>query len=605
MPEKYIKTDFSFGAHVSVSNHEFAFENNLELFINEKKINVIKESAISYSHIIRTFLEENTDADALNIEIETEDLNLDHILALVDQLFHWKTITITDQNFYDLQIISQSFDIPLLNEALQYFEEVSIVLEEMVEKAIPEIYPKQYNSDAQTNSDSLNEREIILKNLTDKNLDIAFRRFLEMNTPNIFSHELYKACIQNPLKIELYISFLMKFNHSSHFDAFINYFQHQSNENIFFNENKKIQELIDIFLGFDQTISDKLITSEFKKLNYENHFTSFIRNDNVDGLIKQISFTHSLNGNKKLTDEVLKQKSLNLQSDFYVYPSDFEYITILNKKAITLLDYAAFFGAVKCFKFLLMNYFEITNDIFKYAICGGNFDILKICEQNNCKIDEDSLLYCMIYNHREIFKWLVETKHIHILESHYKYIFLFDNPYYFFYFLQYDINILFRDSIVSNNYYYTNFLLHFPEIDINKNLKNMQMTPLTYVVKNQNFDIIRLFLSITKNNNNFAHTSRIDINKKDGSGNNALLFACDIGNLEIVKMLLNTEGIDINIINQFSETPLHIACKKGHIEIAKLLLSMKEIKVDTMSISVSLPFIQALFILHALLKIMM
>ena len=55
--------------------------------------------------------------------------------------------------------------------------------------------------------------------------------------------------------------------------------------------------------------------------------------------------------------------------------------------------------------------------------------------------------------------------------------------------------------------------------------------------------------------------------------------ACEDGNVEEVRTLLQNEQININWQDYLGETPFYIACKKGHTEIVKLLLSDKRISI--------------------------
>lgn len=56
---------------------------------------------------------------------------------------------------------------------------------------------------------------------------------------------------------------------------------------------------------------------------------------------------------------------------------------------------------------------------------------------------------------------------------------------------------------------------------------------------------------------------------------NALYYACNRGNVEIVSLLLDKVDLEVQDYNA-SMRPIHHACKKGYIEIVKLLLD----KVD-------------------------
>ena len=52
----------------------------------------------------------------------------------------------------------------------------------------------------------------------------------------------------------------------------------------------------------------------------------------------------------------------------------------------------------------------------------------------------------------------------------------------------------------------------------------------------------------------------------------ALYIACEEGNADYVKLLLDIDGIDVNIIERWGRTPFFSACSNGHIDVVKLLL---------------------------------
>jgi hypothetical protein len=75
-------------------------------------------------------------------------------------------------------------------------------------------------------------------------------------------------------------------------------------------------------------------------------------------------------------------------------------------EAITYIEAAALYGAVKCFKFLLLNNAD-TSKCAAAALAGGSLEILHILEQN--KIDFSGLeMIALIYRNDEIFEWLTK-----------------------------------------------------------------------------------------------------------------------------------------------------------------------------------------------------
>ena len=96
---------------------------------------------------------------------------------------------------------------------------------------------------------------------------------------------------------------------------------------------------------------------------------------------------------------------------------DFEQsVYMLSYSNFTLLQTAAMFGAVKCFKYLLLNgcapksYDKV---LVLSAIQGGNIEIIHLIDEMDiCMfIDEPSFIeHSIIYHRNDILKWLIETK---------------------------------------------------------------------------------------------------------------------------------------------------------------------------------------------------
>ncbi len=95
------------------------------------------------------------------------------------------------------------------------------------------------------------------------------------------------------------------------------------------------------------------------------------------------------------------------------------------------------------------------------------------------------------------------------------------------------------------------------------------LTPLQYVMNqltgsDQNITLIEFLLE-----------QGADPNKRaDHRGNNFLHLACEIGNIELVRLIVSYPSFDrdlINSANNSNKTPLQVALDNGHTEIAELL----------------------------------
>ena len=74
----------------------------------------------------------------------------------------------------------------------------------------------------------------------------------------------------------------------------------------------------------------------------------------------------------------------NLSLTATIESSIFETNTFLMKCKPTLIEYAAFYGSVKIFKYLLLMKIEKNRYLALFAVAGGNNEIIHICEQNKC-----------------------------------------------------------------------------------------------------------------------------------------------------------------------------------------------------------------------------
>ena len=70
------------------------------------------------------------------------------------------------------------------------------------------------------------------------------------------------------------------------------------------------------------------------------------------------------------------------------------------------IECAAFYGSLKCFKFLLLNIKLNSENLAKYAIAGGNPEIIHICEQQKCNF-KDTLDIAIAFHHNDIVQWIV------------------------------------------------------------------------------------------------------------------------------------------------------------------------------------------------------
>lgn len=145
-------------------------------------------------------------------------------------------------------------------------------------------------------------------------------------------------------------------------------------------------------------IINKIIANDFhlfkqivSKADTINPIANAIRYDQVDQLQALL--------NKKRANDQSINVSIVLK-DLLFEVDDF-----LNDTP--LLNYAAFFGSIKCFKFLILNGAEIRPETFKYAICSQNAEILHIIQQKKVN-SSTNLEFAAKINANNIFDWLYD-----------------------------------------------------------------------------------------------------------------------------------------------------------------------------------------------------
>lgn len=151
---------------------------------------------------------------------------------------------------------------------------------------------------------------------------------------------------------------------------------------------------------FNNELFESNVDEETKKsLNFEemkkcrtkgqNSFliAQFIRDDDCDNFQEYLSKT-------------------NTNVDSFLPLSEYEQCRLLSQK-MKLIDYAAFFGSIKIFKFLVMNKCNLTNKTSQFAIAGGNYDIIHFIEDQKCSFNS-CIEISIQFHHNEIFEYLIE-----------------------------------------------------------------------------------------------------------------------------------------------------------------------------------------------------
>ena len=239
-----------------------------------------------------------------------------------------------------------------------------------------------------------------------------------------------------------------------------------------FLEKDKIEEI-------SKNISDDF---EIKRQIGENdsYICQLIRNDSIDEFINYVN-----NANISLTSEI---PSSIYETNSFIYKHD----------KTTLIEYAAFFGSIQIFKYLKMNIKTISGSIWSHAIYSNKPEIFHLLEESDISTslkdkDLNKSIKCF---HKDI--------------------------------TDYILNKIKFNCPISKLLKYYNFE-YIQEVYIKE----------TMLVDFCAFDYT-FFVELFLNSQN--------ANQKIGYGRTLLYFATKNNNFEIVKLLLSIQDIDINFI---------------------------------------------------------
>lgn len=214
-----------------------------------------------------------------------------------------------------------------------------------------------------------------------------------------------------------------------------------------------------------------------------NYICKLIREDLLNEFIEYI--------NKNNIDPNDSIKNDNFETNYYFIRRNYNITS-------TMIEYAAFFGSSKIFKFLYFNKAIISNSIWKYVIHGNNYEIFHFVEEK-IKIDPKDIYYALLFHNYEMAEYFINN---------------YDVGEY--------INSIQRQLMSNYNFKYLNakYIMKYSK----------SLCEFNYV------DLAKLFLS---NENN--------TNEKIIKDNYPLFYAVKNGNIEFVKFLLKNTNIDIYI----------------------------------------------------------
>ncbi|OHS98035.1 hypothetical protein TRFO_35642 [Tritrichomonas foetus] len=182
-------------------------------------------------------------------------------------------------------------------------------------------------------------------------------------------------------------------DHMTEYDGRGEFADHGFPDDEFFLEYKKYRNIIKEYDNLKANGWEKLDKIRNNGILIPQTIENYLYNDDVTNFQKMIHQFNINIGNYKIHDNI------------YLYQ-----LTIPN---LSLYEAAIVFGSIKCFKYLILNYYDqiSLNELpLSFAVQGGNLEILHLLIQHNCNLDIKTALHVsMELNNPEIFDWLMEN----------------------------------------------------------------------------------------------------------------------------------------------------------------------------------------------------
>lgn len=247
----------------------------------------------------------------------------------------------------------------------------------------------------------------------------------------------------------------------------------------------------------------------------------------------------------------------------------------------TLLEYAAFYGAEKCFKYLYdEKKCKITKHITKHALCGGN-DYIYETILNSGKSFTNDLEYAIKFHHYDLFKksflYYYNTEYGNkeiaynvvqkkLSESCIK----FFNFQILRFLIEFgaEINDCMINQALKRDIHSLFIFLLGLNVDVNKQDKS-DFAAIHCAIRAGNITAVQVLLANKKD--------PVDLNLGDHCGRTPIHFAAIVGNIEIFNILSNQPNVDLTRLDDEEMTPLHYAARQGKFDIVKQLITVNKI----------------------------
>ena len=268
-------------------------------------------------------------------------------------------------------------------------------------------------------------------------------------------------------------------------------------------------------------------------------FRSFLK-FSEEGTIGRAIFDDDVNMLQQLlTDRPKGDNIMPYRLKYFYHEKHFPFNHGRKIPDIKLIEVAAIFGSACCFKYLMLNGQEINERMCVFAIAGGNYEIIDICEQRELKFT-DCLLTSAVFHRFELFERLNSR---------------FEYP-----------ELLLADLISSFNE--PLFYFYVPTLDVEK--KDVKAnTPIVCASRCGEFEVVK----------HLYEKYHADYSEKGRNGRNAINNAAKRGHLDVIRYLNETCHINPTESDYEGNNPISNAVDRGYFEALKYLYEKSNVAV--------------------------
>lgn len=394
---------------------------------------------------------------------------------------------------------------------------------------------------------------------------------------------------------------------------------------IFYNQNSNDLKniIIQIIKTFENTYPDHAISyTRFLKEQISSFIIAYHINPNLYNIHNLNIFFIPQNEYRLPCLEVIQKDDIDILQQILLCNSQlsqkkFQMVSLNHKlgkfQELYLMDFAAYYGSIKIFKFLFLSKEAKYSDIINcFAVAGGNTEIIHICEtiSNNYEI---CLNVSVQFHKNDIYDWLIMNKNaepdLECLLSSIR----FHNMILFIDIIDFFFETNKQEEIINNIHEIIECMIHSFEPYMLQYILNNLNVPKCDDFQNeallaikilafQCFEILINFFDYSSIENSATilfftsikysvmpfveiisnkYDDIIDYNYQDEKGQTALHLSVILNDLNKTQYLLNKckkVNIDINIKDNSSLTPFLYAIKEGNEEIVKLFLNSKKVR---------------------------